>query len=54
MLTGESGEEATEELELGQRPWLRVEKVGVTGEEALDALEDSREWAGANEYMVSS
>lgn len=53
-MTGESGVEAREEQELGQRPWLRVENVGVTGEDALDALEESREWPGANEYIIVS
>ena len=38
---------AIDELELGHRPWLRVEKVGVTGDEVAEPIEDSleRPWA---------
>lgn len=43
-MLGESGEAASEELELGQRLWLRLEEVGVTGR--LDAPEEWRECAG--------
>lgn len=47
MLTGESGVVARDELELDQRPWLRLEKVGVIGDDALalEAPDDSRECA---------
>ena len=43
MLAGESGVVAREELELGQRLWLRLELEGVIGEDALEAPEESRE-----------
>jgi len=49
-LTGESGVDASEELELGHRVWPREENVELIGEEALDALEELRECAIAAIY----
>lgn len=45
-LTGESGEVSREEVEPGHRPCPGFEKVDGTGEDALEAEEESREWAG--------
>jgi hypothetical protein len=47
--TGESGVVPKDEFEL-QWPWLRFEKVGVTGVDNEDAPEESRECAGAKSY----
>lgn len=47
-VVGESGLMTSEEVELGQRLWPRVEKVGVIGEDALEPAEESRECAGVN------
>lgn len=44
-VTGESGLVTSDELELGKRPCPRAENVGVTGEEASDSADESREWA---------
>ena len=44
--TGESGVVASEELELGQRLWLRCEKVEAIGEDVFDAPDELRECAG--------
>lgn len=45
-MAGESGLVTSEEVELGHREWLRVEKVGVIGEEVAEPPEDSRECVG--------
>lgn len=45
-LTGESGEVASDELELGHRLWPRKEKVGVIGVDALEPAEEFRECPG--------
>lgn len=45
-VAGESGLVTSDEVELGQRLWPRVEKVGVIGEDALEPAEESRECAG--------
>lgn len=47
-LTGDSGVVPNDELDWCQSPWLRLEKVGVTGVEEVDAPEDSRECDVAN------
>ena len=47
--TAESGEVANDEVELGQRVWLRLGDEGVIGEDALEvpeAPEESRECFG--------
>jgi len=54
-LTGKSGEPAREELELGQRVWLRLEE-GVAGEDAVEvpeAPDESRECIGAKGVVVA-
>lgn len=43
MLTGESGEVARDELELGHRLWLRKENAGLMGADAFDAADEFRE-----------
>jgi hypothetical protein len=46
ILIGESGEVASDELELGHRLWLRKENVGVIGVDAFDAPDEFRECPG--------
>ena len=46
MFTGESGDVASDELELGYRLWPRREKVGVIGVDAIDAPDEFRECPG--------
>jgi hypothetical protein len=45
-VAGDSGALANDELELGQRLWLRAEKVDVIGDDVADALDELRECAG--------
>lgn len=50
-LTGESGDVASEELELGHRLWLRLENVEAIGEDpADDAPDELRECAEPDWY----
>ena len=46
IFTGESGDVASDELELGYRLWPRRENVGVIGVDAIDAPEELRECPG--------
>ena len=49
-LTGDSGVETSDELELGQRLWLLAENVGVMGDEAHEVPESLRVCAEAERY----
>lgn len=46
ILTGESGEVASDELELGHLVWPRRENVGVIGTDVIDAPDEFRECPG--------
>lgn len=45
-MTGDSGVVSSEEVEPGQRVWLGLEKVDVTGEDVLEPADESRECPG--------
>lgn len=47
-LTGDSGVVPKEEFEFCHSPWLRLENVGVSGVDEVDAPEDSRECDDSN------
>lgn len=53
-MRGESGALTSEEVELGQRLWLRVEKVEVMGEDDVDAPDELRECAGEGWWAASA
>jgi hypothetical protein len=56
-LTGDSGVVPKEEFEFCHNPWLRLENVGVTGVEEVEAPEDSRDdsnWYGEPKPAITS